>query len=98
MHSWQGFIGASRTGKAKDEVAGLGYLLTAGSASSFEYQRERIMKKFILGLKRFVGSEEAVTAIEYALLAALIAVAVIGGASMLGTSVKTEFTSIAGVV
>jgi Flp/Fap pilin component. len=56
------------------------------------------MKKFILGLKKFVSSEEAVTAIEYALLAALIAVAVIGGASMLGTSVKTEFTSIAGVV
>ena len=56
------------------------------------------MKKFILGLKRFVGSEEAVTAIEYALLAALIAVAVIAGASLLGTNVKSEFTSISTVV
>ena len=56
------------------------------------------MKKFILGLKRFVGSEEAVTAIEYALLAALIAVAVIGGAKLLGTSVSTEFGSISAVV
>ena len=56
------------------------------------------MKKFILELKRFVGSEEAVTAIEYALLAALIAVAVIGGASLLGTSVHNQFSSIATVV
>ena len=56
------------------------------------------MKKFILELKRFVGSEEAVTAIEYALLAALIAVAVIGRASLLGTSVHNEFSSIATVV
>jgi pilus assembly protein Flp/PilA len=56
------------------------------------------MKKFILELKRFVGSEEAVTAIEYALLAALIAVAIIGGATMLGSNVSTEFTTIAGKV
>jgi pilus assembly protein Flp/PilA len=93
-------LGASWTGKERD-VVGLGYLwLNEGSASSFEYQsqREKVMKKFILGLKRFVGSEEAVTAIEYALLAALIAVAVIGGASMLGGNVQKEFTSIAGVV
>ena len=52
------------------------------------------MKRFILGLKRFVGSEEAVTAIEYALLAALIAVAIIGAASLLGTSITTEFNGI----
>ena len=56
------------------------------------------MKKFILGLQRFVGSEEAVTAIEYALLAALIAVAIIGAATLLGGNVSKEFSSIAGVV
>ncbi|WP_434782506.1 Flp family type IVb pilin [Ferrovum myxofaciens] len=56
------------------------------------------MKKFILGLKRFVGSEEAVTAIEYALLAALIAVAIIAAVSTLGTNLTTEFTKISGVV
>ena len=56
------------------------------------------MKKFILGLKRFVGSEEAVTAIEYALLAALIAVAIIGAASLLGSNITGEFNTIAHVV
>ncbi|QKE41831.1 MAG: Flp family type IVb pilin [Ferrovum myxofaciens] len=52
------------------------------------------MKKFILGLKRFVGSEEAVTAIEYALLAALIAVAIIAAVTSLGGSVKSIFTTL----
>ena len=82
------------------EIVGLGHLWLNVASTIYlcEYQRERIMKKFILELKRFVGSEEAVTAIEYALLAALIAVAVIGGASLLGTSVHNEFSSIATVV
>ncbi|XXG31597.1 MAG: Flp family type IVb pilin [Ferrovum myxofaciens] len=56
------------------------------------------MKKFILGLKRFVGSEEAVTAIEYALLAALIAVAIIVGATTLGSDISSKFTSIGNTV
>ncbi len=49
-------------------------------------------------IKRFFKSEEGVTAIEYALLAALIAAAIIAGVSLLGTNVSTEFSSIAGVV
>ena len=52
------------------------------------------MKKFILGLKRFVGSEEAVTAIEYALLAALIAAVIIGAVTTLGTTMNGVFTNI----
>lgn len=49
-------------------------------------------------LKQFCKSEEGVTAIEYALIAALIAAAIIGAVSMLGTNIKTEFSSIATVV
>ena len=82
------------------EIVGLGHLWLNVASTIYlcEYQRERIMKKFILELKRFVGSEEAVTAIEYALLAALIAVAIIGGATLLGSSVSNQFSSIGHVI
>ncbi len=49
-------------------------------------------------IKQFLKSEEGVSAIEYALIAALVAAAIIGGVSMLGGNVSKEFTSIAGVV
>ncbi len=49
-------------------------------------------------LMQFCKSEEGVTAIEYALIAALIAAAIIAGVSLLGTNVSKEFSSIAGVV
>jgi len=49
-------------------------------------------------VKQFFVSEEGVTAIEYALIAALIAAAIITAVSLLGTNVSTEFHSIAGVV
>ena len=44
---------------------------------------------------RFHGQDEGVTAIEYALLAALIAVAIILGASALGGNINTSFSNIA---
>ena len=49
-------------------------------------------------VKRFFVAEDGVTAIEYALIAALIAAAIITAVSLLGTNVSTEFTSIAGIV
>ena len=49
-------------------------------------------------IKQFLKSEEGVTAIEYALIAALVAAAIIGAVSLLGTNISTEFTSIAGKV
>ena len=49
-------------------------------------------------VKQFFVSEAGVTAIEYALIAALIAAAIITAVSLLGTNVSTEFTSIAGIV
>ena len=44
---------------------------------------------------RFVKNESGATAIEYGLIAALISVAIIGGASALGTNVGTTFNNIA---
>jgi len=50
------------------------------------------MQKF---LARFAKDESGATAIEYGLIAALIALAVIGGARMVGTEVGNTFTNIA---
>ncbi len=45
---------------------------------------------------RFVKDQSGATAIEYALLAAMIAIVLIAGAKQLGTAINTEFTNIAG--
>ena len=43
---------------------------------------------------RFVKNESGATAIEYGLIAALIAVAIIAGVGALGTQLDTTFTDI----
>ena len=43
-------------------------------------------------IKNFLREEEGVTAIEYGLIAALVAVAIITGAGLLGTSLNGLFT------
>ena len=49
-------------------------------------------------IKQFLKSEEGVTAIEYALIAALIAGAIIVAVTKLGGNISSEFSSIATVV
>ena len=46
-------------------------------------------------VSRFLADESGATAVEYALLAALIAVAIIGGATLLGTNINSKFNDIA---
>ncbi len=45
---------------------------------------------------RFLKNKSGATAIEYGLIAALIAVAVIGGVSTLGTNANATFEKVAG--
>ena len=45
-------------------------------------------------IKRFVADESGATAIEYGLIAALIAVVIITGVTAVGTSLSTTFTNI----
>ena len=47
---------------------------------------------------RFLKDESGATAIEYGLIAALISVALITGATSLGNSLSTTFTNIAGTL
>ena len=53
------------------------------------------MEKFVLATRRFMRDEEGVTAIEYGLIAALIAVVIIAGASAVGSNLNTLFNKIA---
>ena len=45
-------------------------------------------------LKTFAGDESAATAIEYALIASLIAVAIVGALTSLGTKLSSEFSEV----
>ncbi len=47
-------------------------------------------------LKRFIRDESGATAIEYALIAALIAVAMIAGATAIGDQLNKKFDEVAG--
>ena len=43
-------------------------------------------------IKNFIREEDGVTAIEYGLIAALIAVVIIASVTIVGTQLKTTFT------
>jgi pilus assembly protein Flp/PilA len=47
-------------------------------------------------VKNFCRQESGATAIEYGLIAALIAVVIIGAVTVVGTSLSTTFTTISG--
>jgi pilus assembly protein Flp/PilA len=53
------------------------------------------MKNF---LSRFLSNESGATAIEYGLIAAGIAVVIVGAVKLVGTNLDTTFTTVAGAV
>ena len=52
------------------------------------------MEKFILATRQFLQDEEGVTAIEYGLIAALIAVGIIVTVTAVGTNLNLVFTAV----
>lgn len=52
------------------------------------------MKNLMNNMKRFAQNDEGVTAIEYGLIAALIAVFIIGSVTIVGSALSNIFTSI----
>jgi len=56
-------------------------------------QEIKHMSKFV---QRFIQDESGATAIEYGLIAALIAVVIITGVTTLGTNLNNKFNTIAG--
>ena len=47
---------------------------------------------------RFVRDESGATAIEYGLIAALIAVVIIGAVQLVGSNLSTTFTTVSGKI
>ena len=56
------------------------------------------MRKFTQHLVNFVKREDGPTAVEYAVMLALIIVVCIGAITTLGGNANTTFTSVGGVV
>jgi pilus assembly protein Flp/PilA len=56
------------------------------------------VKNLYAGIQRFIRDEEGVTAIEYALIASLIAVVIIVAVSTVGQDVNTTFQKIANAI
>lgn len=52
------------------------------------------MKQFLIAAKAFAKDEEGVSAIEYGLIAALIAVVIVAAVQTVGTNLRTVFTNI----
>ncbi|MBN3791650.1 Flp family type IVb pilin [Burkholderia sp. Ac-20353] len=52
------------------------------------------MSAFVHQVLRFARDEDGVTAVEYGLLAVLIAVALMAGASLVGSNLDTLFSSL----
>jgi pilus assembly protein Flp/PilA len=73
-----------------------GFCQLVGSSNFFwvDLKGERAMKTLKNAVARFVREEEGVTAIEYGLIAGLIAVVIIGAVTTLGTKLNTVFTNI----
>ena len=46
-------------------------------------------------LARFLNDQSGAVAVEYVLLASLIAIAIIGGATALGSALNTKFNAVA---
>lgn len=61
-----------------------------GVLNQTRFRRDLMTKIFA----RFLKDESGATAIEYGLIAALISVAIIGGATSLGTKLSTQFTNL----
>ncbi|WP_176929226.1 Flp family type IVb pilin [Paraburkholderia lycopersici] len=49
-------------------------------------------------IKKFIKSEEGVTALEYGLIAGLIAIAIVSGATMLGDTLNSTFQQIGNTI
>jgi pilus assembly protein Flp/PilA len=50
--------------------------------------------KYFQKAMRFIADEEGASAVEYALLVGLIAVAIVGAVTALGTKISTMFTNV----
>jgi pilus assembly protein Flp/PilA len=53
-----------------------------------------IMKPFMQAMRHFARDERGATAIEYALIAGCISIAIVAAATSIGTTLNSTFTSV----
>jgi pilus assembly protein Flp/PilA len=72
--------------------------MTVGSVKTSlrSAQGAKLETKQMKLVARFLKNESGATAIEYGLIAALISVAIIGGATAVGGGVNNTFTNVSG--
>jgi pilus assembly protein Flp/PilA len=63
---------------------------------AWEFREERVI--MIKCIKNFAADNAGATAIDYALIASLIAVFIVGALSVLGTSLSSEFGEVSGAL
>jgi pilus assembly protein Flp/PilA len=56
------------------------------------------MRKFMTSLSNFVKNEDGPTAVEYAVMLALIIVVCIGAIQLIGTNANSKFQTVANVL
>jgi len=56
------------------------------------------MFKFINNLRALISDERGVTAMEYGLIAGLVAVVIVGSVTTLGTTLSTTFATVVGAL
>ena len=56
------------------------------------------MKKLLNKIKHFHSNEDGLETIEYALMAALVAVAIIVGAGTMGNAANTKYENVAAII
>jgi pilus assembly protein Flp/PilA len=74
-------------------VAGNNISLMQGTAVNVKTAKKKGVRR-MEKMKRFLKDEEGVTAIEYGLIAALIAIIIIGALTTIGTNLLGKFTTI----
>ena len=57
-------------------------------------QRETAMKNFAQSIKRFLASEDGPTAVEYAVMLALIVIVCLTAIQAIGTNANTKFEQV----
>lgn len=65
--------------------------LTGGRLAEAQFRKRTAMKNFATSVKKFLVSEDGPTAVEYAVMMALIIVVCIGTITTIGTNADTKF-------
>ena len=92
---YSGFNGAVVEEQHVFFAAGAAFRVAAGvRVCLLSTLKEFVMSTFISAVRTFIADEDGVTALEYGMIAALIAAVIVTAVQLLGTEVKAAFDKI----